>query len=283
MVDLASLIESGAEELAKAGIREPRREASALLEAAIGRDRTFLVAHPEYRPLELERSRFQGFVERRTRREPFHYITGTKEFFGLDFRVSPAVLIPRPETEMLVEQGIGFLRDFERPRFCEVGVGSGCISVALLVNLPNAIGVGLEISPEAIEVAVENAARQEVDDRFDLRRSDLFDSLKAGEKFDLIVSNPPYIPIGDLDGLEPDVRDFEPHIALTDKADGLSIVEKIADFSPSFLVGGGRVLIEFGYGQAEKVSKIFERGWKNADIKDDFQGIPRTISASWPN
>ena len=143
MSDIASLLSAGEKSLRLVGIPEPRREASSLLELALGRARAFIVAHPEHEPDEEQRARYFEFVKRRSGREPFHYIKGSKEFYGLEFELSPNVLIPRPETEMLVERSISFLAGRQRPMFCEVGVGSGCISVAVLVNVPAATAVGL--------------------------------------------------------------------------------------------------------------------------------------------
>jgi len=281
MDNVASLLAAATTALQTAGITEARREASALLAAAIFRDRTFLIAHPEYTPDQQERLKFLSFVERRAGREPFHYITRSKEFYGLDFRVSPAVLIPRPETEMLVEQGLAFLSKLDQPRFCEVGVGSGCISLSLLFHAPSATAVGLEISAEAIVIANENATTHKVDRRFDLRQSDLFDALVEGEKFDLIVSNPPYIPLTEFDELEADVRKFEPMSALTDGADGLQVIKRIVAAAPSFLDPGGRLMIEFGFGQAEQVKALFgPEEWSDVVITKDFQGIPRSLSAA---
>lgn len=281
MDDVALLIDSGTEALASAGISEPRREAAALLAFALSLDRTFLVAHPEYLPDQAGRDRYAGFIDRRSRREPFHYITGSKQFYGLDFKVSPAVLIPRPETEMLVEQCIKFLPASGKPRFCEVGVGSGCISVSILANLPDVTAVGLEISEHSIAVANENAASHSVSARFDLRRSDLFGALEDGEKFDLIVANPPYIAIGELADLEPDVKDFEPKIALSGGADGLSVIRRIIESSPMFLKPNGLLVLEIGAGHPNAVFAMFNsERWTPASAENDFQGLPRTVSAT---
>lgn len=280
MNDLTSLIAEGARKLVHSGIPEPRREAASLLAFAIGKDRTFIITHPEYVPTAAENDRYSELISRRASREPFHYIIGKKEFFGLDFKVTPAVLIPRPETEMLVEQAIGFLSERPEALFCEVGVGSGCISIAVLANLSNSRAVGVDISDAAIGVANENALTHSVETRFDLRNSDLFSALAETEKFDLIVSNPPYVSSEDFAELKPDVREFEPKTALTDGGDGLSIIERIVAGAPDFLGSGGCLMMEIGYDQAERVISLLDSGrWKNVESRPDFQGIRRTVSA----
>jgi release factor glutamine methyltransferase len=250
------------------------------LEFALGRARSFIIAHPEYQPDAASASRYREYVARRAGGEPFHYIKGAKEFYGLDFIVSPAVLIPRPETEMLVDRAMGLLSALTRPRFCEVGVGSGCISIAILAHVPEARAVGLEVSAQAIDIARANADANGVSARFDLRRSDIFASLRDDERFDLIVSNPPYIPAADLAGLQREVRDHEPRIALTDGADGLSIIRRLVDDAPRFLDPGGSLMFEFGMGQAEEVQAMFSpKLWRPAAVENDVQGIPRMVVA----
>ncbi|MBK8813370.1 MAG: peptide chain release factor N(5)-glutamine methyltransferase [Acidobacteria bacterium] len=278
MANVSQILIDATAALELAGIAEPRREASSLLVFALGRDRTFLIAHPEYAPTDSERRAFDNFLARRSAREPLQYITGRQEFYGLDFAVSPDVLIPRPETEAIVEHAIEFLREFENPRFCEVGVGSGCISVAILANLPDAFGLGLDVSGTALEAARLNAHRHDVGSRFETRLSDVFCALEANESFDAIVSNPPYVPAGDMQGLQPEVRDFEPLIALSDGADGLSIVKRIIDGAPRFLRSGGLLLIEIGVGQSAETASFVDCSiWSSAEFLSDLQGIPRTL------
>ncbi|MCC6326914.1 MAG: peptide chain release factor N(5)-glutamine methyltransferase [Acidobacteria bacterium] len=280
MESIASLLEAGSEVLRNAGIPDPRREASSLMEHAIGRRRAFILAHPEHVPGADEKSSYREFIRRRSDREPFHYITGVKEFFGLEFSVSPAVLIPRPETEILVERAILRLSGREKPRFCEVGVGSGCISIALLANLPAAEAVGLEISPDAIRMARTNSIEHGVASRLDLRESNVFEALGHGEKFDVIVSNPPYVPAADLGGLQPEVRDFEPHQALTDQMDGMSIIQRLIHEAPAFLNREGTLMFEFGFAQGEQVRGTFSPEiWTELTFQDDLQGIPRIAAA----
>ncbi|HMT06834.1 MAG TPA: HemK/PrmC family methyltransferase, partial [Pyrinomonadaceae bacterium] len=166
-------LKQAAATLSNSGIENPRFEAASLTALAIKRDRTFLIAHPEYELTAAERRRFNDLLERRSSRVPFQQLRGTQEFFGLDFEVTPEVLIPRPETETLVEAAIAELRDVEIARFCEIGTGSGCISVAMLANLQNATAIASDVSPTAIEVARRNAKRNGVDSRVEFLVSDV--------------------------------------------------------------------------------------------------------------
>ncbi|MGI8885240.1 MAG: peptide chain release factor N(5)-glutamine methyltransferase [Pyrinomonadaceae bacterium] len=287
MPDIAETLRNAAEILRKSGIIEPRREAASLLAFALGKDKTFLIAHGDYELSVEENTKFQSFLSRRASREPFQYITGFQEFYRLDFFVTSDVLIPRPETELIVENAIGILREIEKPRFCEVGTGSGCISVSILHEAKTATAIGLDISPKALEIARRNADANDVSARFELKHSDVFDNLKIekdeeGEKFDLIVSNPPYVAFDDLADLQPEVRDHEPQIALTDGGKGLSIIEKIIADSPQFLKPNGFLLMEIGYGQAAEVSHMFRPEiWENVEFLPDLQAIQRTVKAQF--
>lgn len=279
MSSIAEKLRAANEILQLSGITESRREASSLLALALEKDTTFLIAHPEYELSGAEATRFQDFLQRRARREPFQHIAGRQEFYGLDFEVIRDVLIPRPETELIVEEGIEILRGREISRFCEVGIGSGCIAVSILHRIETARAIGLDISPKALEVTIRNAAAHSVLNRLELKISDIFEALKS-EKFDLIVSNPPYIPIADIENLQPEVRDFEPLAALTDGADGLSIIKKIIAEAPKFLNENGFLLMEIGFGQADKAREMFEpKIWQNINILPDLQGIPRMLKA----
>lgn len=279
MSSVAENIQIAAQILHESGVGEPRREAGSLLAFALRKDKTFLVAYPEYELSREEETRFREFLERRARREPFQHITGRQEFYGLDFIVNKDVLIPRPETELIVEDAIRILKDKENPEFCEVGVGSGCISVSILNEVKTATADGLDVSPQALEIAKLNAENNGVINRLELKISDVFAALET-KKFDLIVSNPPYIPREDIQNLQAEVRDFEPLSALTDGGDGLSIVEKIIEESPRFLKSGGFLLLEIGFKQAEKVREMFRaETWQSVEILPDLQGIPRTLRA----
>ena len=276
---VSEILKSAAETLSASGIAEANREAVSLLAFALQKDKTFLFAHPEYVPSMEEEKRFKEFLRRRANHEPFQYITGNQEFYGLDFAVSPDVLIPRPETELIVENAIEILKRIEKPIFCEVGVGSGCISTAILHNVKTSYAMGLDISPQALKIAKKNAEIHLVSERFTLRISDVFTNI-IDEKFDLIVSNPPYVPSADIETLQAEVRDFEPLSSLTDGADGFSIIEKIVKGAPGFLRENGFLLMEIGFGQAGKVREMFSpESWSQIDIFQDLQGIPRMVKA----
>ena len=279
MSTIAERLKSATEILTENGVADARRQAASLLVLALRKDRTFLIAHSDYELSAAEENRFREFLERRARGEPFQYIAGRQEFYGLDFALTPDVLIPRSETELLVETAIEILREKSAPQFCEVGVGSGCISVSILHALRAARAVGLDISENALRVAVGNAERNNVAGRLKLEISNVFEIL-GGERFDLIVSNPPYISAEDFKDLQREVRDFEPSLALTDGEDGLTIIEKIVGDAPKFLKPDSFLLLEIGFGQASRVRAMFApRVWKNVEILPDLQNIPRVVKA----
>jgi release factor glutamine methyltransferase len=277
MKSVSDILKLAAEILNKSGIKEPRREAKSLLAFSLNKDKTFLIAHPEYQLNAEQEKRFRKFLERRAAREPFQYITGKQEFYGLDFIVLPDVLIPRPETEIIVENAVEILKEIITPRFCEIGVGSGCISISILNEVKTATAIGVDISENALQIARKNVEKHSITDRLKLKISDVFSNLKD-EKFDLIVSNPPYIPETDLEDLQAEVKNFEPHSALFAKKDGLEIVEKIINKSPRYLKTGGFLLIEIGINQSETVEKMFSADiWKSVEFIRDLQEIRRTL------
>lgn len=260
-------------------IAEPRREANSLMAFAIGKDLAFLIAHPEYELSQTEYAKFADALKRRAGHEPFQYITGRQEFYGLDFEVTPDVLIPRPETELIVENALRIIDRIESPSVCEIGIGSGCILVSILVNSEKATGLGLDVSQKALKVAERNATKLGVAKRLRLKVSDVFENLGT-ERFDLIVSNPPYVPAKDLRSLQAEVRDYEPEIALTDGSNGLTIIRKLVLESSKFLNPGGYLLMEIGFSQSETVEKMFSSQiWQSPEFIDDLQGIPRMLKA----
>ena len=276
--NIAAAIATAAAKLQDAGIDDARREASSLLAFVLAKDAVFIFGHPEFTLSNDEATKFAVVVERRANREPFHYIAGKKEFYGLDFLVAPGVLIPRPETELLVEDAIGILSELTQPQFLEIGVGSGCISVSILHNVPRSTAVGVDISEAAIDIAAENAKRHNVAERLALKLGDVYRDVEG--EFDLIVSNPPYIPDSDLTTLQSEVRDFEPHSALFGGDDGLDIVRRIVAHAPQFLKEGGQILIEIGFGQAAGVKELFDSAiWEDIGFIRDLQGIERHAKA----
>jgi release factor glutamine methyltransferase len=276
---VAEGLKDGAKLLHENSIAEPESETVLLMCHALKRDRAFVYAHPEYRLSAVESILFKAVVRRRASHEPFQYIVGRQEFYGLEFYVTPDVLIPRPETEILVEAAINELQDHEVCKFFEVGVGSGCISVSLLANLPNATAVAADVSYKALVVAGNNAKSNGVSERLDLQLSNVFDSVDDRE-FDLIVSNPPYVADADLATLQREVRDFEPRAALSAGTDGLDVIRRIIEGAPKLLKANGMLLIEIGWDQSEKVEKmLIESGWHSIEMLPDLQDIPRILSA----
>ncbi|MEZ5306192.1 MAG: peptide chain release factor N(5)-glutamine methyltransferase [Pyrinomonadaceae bacterium] len=266
--------------LANEGIANALRDAKLLLRAALGKTEAFLIAYPEFEIDEESGQIFEKLLERRLAKEPIQYILGKQEFYGLEFVVRPGVLIPRPETEILVEHALRSIAPFEAPRGFEIGIGSGCISVALLRQYEDLRMRATDISLDAIAIARENIEKHGVADRIELSRGDLFGDLQKDERFDLIVSNPPYIGSEEFSGLEAQVRQFEPKTALTDDADGFSVIERIATESGKHLKEGGRIFVEIGFGQSERAMEIFAKnGWKDIEIIPDLAGIPRILRA----
>jgi len=278
-MNIEAALRSAAEKLDQAGITEPRREAASLLAFILKTDRAFLIAHPEHE-LTADRSiLYKSVVKRRSKREPFQHIVGRQEFYGLDFLVTPDVLVPRPETELLVEIALEKLTQFDDVRFLEIGVGSGCISVSILHHLPEATSLAVDLSRPALGIALRNAESLGVASRLQLLESNVYESVPE-EKFSAILSNPPYIPAADIANLQPEVRDFDPHIALTDGGDGLAIIRRIIDGAAARLRASGLLLIEIGQGQAAEVRDLLSAGpWTDVDFAPDLQGIPRVAVA----
>ena len=219
-------------------------------------------------------ARYQALIERRLRFEPVQYIVGTQEFFGLEFAVTPAVLIPRPETELLVETVLA--RAAVNARILDVGTGSGAIAVVLARRFAGARVTAVDLSAEALAVARANAARHGVAVRF--VESDLLGSLGPEESFDVIVANPPYIPERDREGLEAQVRDYEPGLALFAGAEGMAVYERLIPQAWGRLDAGGWLALELGYGQRQAIGWLLE-GWSEVEFLDDLQGIARVVVA----
>jgi release factor glutamine methyltransferase len=265
--------------LREAAIVEPRREAGTLLAHVLGRDRTFVITNAQDDIDNLSLNRFADYVRRRALGEPLQYITGHQQFFGLDFLLTKDVLIPRPETELLVEAALEVLsQGAARPLICDVGTGSGCIVVSLLHTLKDARAVAIDISQAAVKVALSNAAANNVGERIDFVVSNLFSSLSSERRFDLIVSNPPYVASAALKGLQREVRDHEPLIALTAGDDGLAIIRQLLSEGHKQLKRQGHMLFEIGFDQGERVRGLVDAAvWSTLDILPDLQGIPRLV------
>ena len=265
--------------LQQAGVDNGRLDGELLLAATLGLDRVGLYLNYD-RPMEpAELEGFREFVKRRARREPLQYILGTTEFWSLPFKVTPAVLIPRPDTEILVEEALK--RADDALSILDVGTGSGAIAVALAHELPAAQVVAVDCSPEALAVARDNAALNGVDGRIAFQEGDLF-ALESAE-YDLVLSNPPYIPVADIPTLMPEVRDHEPRGALVGGEDGLEAYRALARQAPTLLRAQGWLLVEVGIGQAEAVAELLETaGLGHITVRADYAGIPRVVAGQKP-
>jgi release factor glutamine methyltransferase len=253
-----------------------------LLLHASGRSRTDLLAHGEDEFSLAESLRYKSLLDRRAKGEPIQYITGETEFYGLPFRVTPDVLIPRPETEHLVETVVALARSFAAPRIVDIGAGSGAISVALAHHLPKARITTTDLSEAALAIARENVRSSGVADRICFLQGDLLAPL-AGEKFDIIVSNPPYVPARDRDSLSVEVREYEPLLALFAGEDGLDIYRRLIPAAFVALTSGGFIALEIGYGQADAVQNFLRAaGFAQIEFTPDLQSIPRVAAAQRP-
>ena len=275
---IAEILKEAASELNNAGVPEGRREAGSLLSFILGKDRTFLISHAEDETDENSFVRLREFVERRAAGEPLQYITGVQDFYGREFRVTPDVLIPRPETELLIEAALQIVGD-TAPFICDVGTGSGCIAVTLLCELINARAVAIDKSQPALEIAKINAQQHSVAERAIFVVSECFNSLDSRDyQFDLIVSNPPYVAERALGGLQREVRDHEPLIALSPGGDGLSVIRRLIDEGPAFIKPNGHLLMEIGFDQGEAVERLVnDSAWSLRELRPDLQGIPRIV------
>lgn len=272
-----------ADALRDAGVSDARRDAASLLMHATSCERAYLFAHDDERLDESASARFRDCVARRARGEPLQYVTGRQEFYGRAFEVTSDVLIPRPETEHLVEAALEVLTNVSEPFICDVGTGSGCVAVTLLAERADARGVAVDISESALRVAARNAERHGVSARLALRVSDCFDFIEAsaqGERarFDAVVSNPPYVRESQVMGLQREVRDYEPRVALTPGGDGLGVIRRLVNESPRHLNRGGHLLFEIGFDQHEEVARMIDpRVWTALEIRPDLQAIPRVV------
>lgn len=280
---MAALLARAEKRLAGAGIDDPRAEARLLLQEALGVSKASLLAHPETEvPPEAERA-YLSNVERRARHEPAAYVTGHKEFFGLEFEVAPSVLVPRPETELLVEMAIdasGRLAaaDTTALQAADLGTGSGAVAVALAVHRPWIHIIAVDSSAEALAVARRNAMRHGVAGRIDFRHGDLLDGMAS--TLDLLVANLPYVPAGEVDRLMPEVSLYEPRSALDGGPDGTNVIRRALEQARGRMKRPGVLLFEIGEGQGAPLS-AFARGlYPGADIqvRNDYAGLERVLS-----
>jgi release factor glutamine methyltransferase len=262
----------GTELLERAGIAVPRLTAEVLLAHAMRCERVYFYAHPEQELKEVEWLHYGRYLHERLQGKPTQYITKRQEFYGREFRVTPEVLIPRPETEHVVETALEVARG--AGRVLDIGTGSGALAVTLGLEL----GVetwGTDISAAAAGVAAGNAAR--LGARVHFVVCDLADAMAAGS-FDLVVSNPPYVPLSQREGLQREVRDFEPHAALFGGESGFELYDRIVGDAPRILRAGGWLIMELGFGCVNHVEQLLS-GWRNVRVLPDLAGIPRVVAA----
>lgn len=283
-MQIKTLYESTKKRLQAAGILESPREAELLLEEALGVDRVHLYLNGATEIPAQALAKLEAWLVRRCAREPLAYIIGEQEFWSLSFRVTPAVLIPRPETELLVEAALGVAAAAAKPfrgPLLDVGTGSGAIAVALAKELPEAIIYAVDRSPAALMVAQGNAIRHGVVDRVRLLASDLLDGLRPGLMFPLVVSNPPYVAQEILAGLQPEVRDFEPHLALDGGEEGMVVIHRFPALLQAALAPGGWFFMEIGADQQKAVLDLFGATpfFEQIEVRPDFAGLPRILQA----
>lgn len=278
------LFRRGREALASAGVAEAELDARLLLESVCGTDRNDLLAHGDREVAPGKRETYEKLISRRAGRIPLQYLTGVQEFMGLEFSVDERVLIPRQDTEILAEEVLKNLHD--GMRVLDMCTGSGCILISLIHYTNNCDGLGVDISEDALKVAAGNAARllpEECGDgreegfaRVRFAQGDLFEAVEG--KFDLIVSNPPYVRSGEMEDLMPEVKAHEPRRALDGGADGLSFYRRIAEEGRAHLFGGGMLFFEIGCDQAEAVSGLMERaGFWDIHVVKDYAGLDRVV------
>jgi len=258
--------------LEQAGIPVPRLTAEVLLSHALHCERVYLYAHPEHELKEVEWIHYGRYLHERLRNKPTQYITQRQEFYGREFRVTPDVLIPRPETEHVVEVAVQTARGARR--ILDVGTGSGALAVTLAIETGAEVWAS-DISPAAAALAAENARRLSAP--VNLMVGDLMDAI-APASMDLIVSNPPYVPDTQRDGLPPEVRDYEPPVALYAGPTGLDLYRRIVAGAPRVLRSGGWLIMELGFCSADRVRQLLA-GWNDLRIEPDLAGIPRVIAA----
>ncbi len=265
----------------QAGFDNPDLDARLLVQAATGCDDIGMIREPQKELSVAEIETLRKFETRRLAREPVSRILGTREFWGLTFEVTPATLDPRADSETLVEAALGLVGDVEAPSILDIGTGTGCLLIALLHERRDATGIGADISEAALVVASRNAERLGCESRAAFRRASWGDGL--GTRFDLVISNPPYIEAAIIPTLDEEVRDFDPVLALDGGADGLDAYRALGHRLPTLLKPDGHAVVELGAGQAEAVTEIFlQAGLVVLRVVPDLGGIPRAIVAALP-
>ncbi len=280
MSTIADLLKSAAARLDQAGVDDARRDTRLLMAAAIGRTGEYVFAHPDHEPGGAERAKFASLLERRLKREPVSRIIGEREFWSLPFKLNRATLDPRPDSETLIEAVLERLSDRRRDyRLLDLGTGSGCLMAALLTEYRNATGVAVDASADAVEMALENFRNLGLTDRVETLVGGW--AAAAGQTFDVVISNPPYIAEADIAGLAPEVSLYDPRPALSAGADGLDAYRALGPAIHGYLGAGAIAVVELGAGQFSNVSDLFQAADLRIDgSKSDLAGRERCIICS---
>ena len=274
---LAQAIDEGAGALRRAGIESAAREAAALAAWAVCASPAAVLAHPERWLSAAEEARWRAAVRRRAAREPFAYVTGRAEFYSLELEIDRRVIVPRPETEHVVEQALAIAREVERPLIADIGTGSGCIAIAFAHSLESALVYAADASSEALEVAAANVRRHHLEGRVRLLHGDLFEPLP--EPVHVIASNPPYVASAEFPHLMPEVRDHEPRPALDGGEDGLAVIRRLIDEAPSHLLAAGALVMEIGADQGPRAIELAGNRFSAVRIERDLAGLERVLVA----
>jgi release factor glutamine methyltransferase len=281
-VTVLEAIQKSAEFLGKKNVESPRLQVELLLAHLLKMPRMKLYLNFERALSPTETDALRELVKRRGQREPLQHIVGSTSFCGYEIAINCHALVPRPETELLAEFGWQFLSTInsQPSTALDFGTGTGCIAIALAAKCPNVKIIATDISADALALAKENAARNKVAERIEFLQGDGFVALPQDVRFDLIVSNPPYIPSAEIETLQPEVRDFDPRAALDGGADGLDFYRKLAIEAKSFLKPEGKIILEFGDGQAGAIKRIFEgEKWIVEAVKEDYSQRARILIA----
>jgi release factor glutamine methyltransferase len=278
---LRDSLQSAIAQLTSDRVPSPRLNAELLLMFTLNCDRAHIYAHPERELTKEEQSRYDEALNQRTKGVPAQYITGHQEFWGLDLIVSPAVLIPRPETEHLIEALLPLARALKNPKIADLGTGSGAIALALAKELPNAEIHATDNSPSALEIAEANAARLQLGRNLFFHDTDLLNGLEPAA-FDFVVSNPPYVGEAEADQVQLEVRKFEPRTAVFAGPTGLEVIENLIPAAHTALRAGGYLIMEISGTIADRVRALLH-GWEDITLTNDLQGIPRVASGRKPH
>lgn len=279
-MQLKQALSSAIDRLEAGDVGSPRLNGEMLLMFVLGVNRAYLYAHPERELTAEEEARYDEVLTQRATGMPSQYITGHQEFWGLDFVVSPAVLIPRPETEHLVETAIELARGIPRPKLVDVGTGSGCIALALAHELNDAKVFAVDISADALEIARANASRLQLEQRVQFLQGNILEALAEVHDFDFVVANPPYVGFGEADKVQKSVRDFEPRVAVFAGEQGLDVIGPLIEQARRALNPGGWLAVEIGYSMRDAVVNLLSPTmWDDIRVVPDLQGIPRVVAA----